>query len=127
MKSNIYAIRGCFENLTDFLVGAFLEILQNDVVGACRHGLGPGEGVGSAQGKAIAAPELVVAALAVHRVIARVAAEVVRAGAADEPHHPQKYANKLDYAIKLKQFFDHHLKGEPAPAWMTEGVPYKGE
>jgi hypothetical protein len=25
------------------------------------------------------------------------------------------------------QFFDHHLKGEPAPAWMTEGVPYRGE
>lgn len=44
-----------------------------------------------------------------------------------EPHHLKKYANKLDYSIKMKQFFDHHLKGEPAPAWMTEGVPYRGE
>lgn len=45
----------------------------------------------------------------------------------DEGHHLQKYANKLDYSIKMKEFFDHHLKGEPAPEWMTEGVPYRGE
>ncbi|MBW1689008.1 MAG: S9 family peptidase, partial [Deltaproteobacteria bacterium] len=44
-----------------------------------------------------------------------------------EPHHLQKYPNKLDYSIKMKQFFDHHLKNEPAPAWMTKGVPYRGE
>jgi dipeptidyl aminopeptidase/acylaminoacyl peptidase len=44
-----------------------------------------------------------------------------------EPHHLERYANKLDYSIKMKQFFDHHLKGEPAPGWMTDGVPYKGE
>jgi len=44
-----------------------------------------------------------------------------------EPHHLKKTANKLDYSIKMKQFFDHHLKGEPAPVWMTEGVPYRGE
>ena len=44
-----------------------------------------------------------------------------------EPHHLKQYPNKLDYSIKMKQFFDHYLKGEPAPAWMTEGVPYRGE
>jgi dipeptidyl aminopeptidase/acylaminoacyl peptidase len=44
-----------------------------------------------------------------------------------EPHHLKKYANKLDYSIKMKEFFDHWLKGEPAPEWMTEGVPYRGE
>jgi len=44
-----------------------------------------------------------------------------------EPHHLKQYANKLDYSIKMKQFFDHHLKGEEAPDWMTEGVPYRGE
>ncbi len=44
-----------------------------------------------------------------------------------EPHHPQKYANKLDYSIKMKAFFDHFLKGAPAPAWWTEGVPYSGK
>jgi dipeptidyl aminopeptidase/acylaminoacyl peptidase len=45
----------------------------------------------------------------------------------DEPHHLKKYPNKVDYSIKMMQFFDHHLKGSPAPTWMTEGVPYKGE
>jgi len=44
-----------------------------------------------------------------------------------EPHHLKQYPNKLDYSIKMKEFFDHHLKGEPAPEWMTEGVPYRGE
>ena len=44
-----------------------------------------------------------------------------------EPHHLKKYPNKLDYSIKMKEFFDHWLKGEPAPAWMTEGVSYRGE
>lgn len=27
--------------------------------------------------------------------------------------------NRLDFTIKLFQFFDHYLKGAPAPAWMT--------
>ena len=44
-----------------------------------------------------------------------------------EPHHLKKYANKLDYSIKMKEFFDHWLRGEPAPAWMTDGVPYRGK
>jgi len=44
-----------------------------------------------------------------------------------EPHHLKKYANKLDYSIKMKEFFDHWLKGEPAPAWMSEGIPYRGK
>ena len=44
-----------------------------------------------------------------------------------EPHHLKEYANKLDYSIKMKEFFDHHLRGEPAPKWMTDGVPYKGK
>jgi dipeptidyl aminopeptidase/acylaminoacyl peptidase len=44
----------------------------------------------------------------------------------NEPHHPRKYANKLDYSIRMMEFFDHYLKGEPAPAWITEGVPYNG-
>jgi dipeptidyl aminopeptidase/acylaminoacyl peptidase len=41
-----------------------------------------------------------------------------------EPHHPRKYWNKLDYAIKMKKFFDHYLFGDPEPAWMQEGTPY---
>ncbi|WP_176719472.1 alpha/beta hydrolase family protein [Rhodohalobacter halophilus] len=45
----------------------------------------------------------------------------------DEPHHLRKMANRLDYAIKMKEYMDHYLKGEPAPAWITDGVPYLGE
>ena len=44
-----------------------------------------------------------------------------------EDHHLAKYPNKLDYAIKMKEFFDHYLKGETAAKWMTEGVPYAGQ
>ena len=44
-----------------------------------------------------------------------------------EPHHLQQYPNKLDFSIKMKEFFDHYLKGEPMPEWMEEGQPYLGE
>ncbi len=44
-----------------------------------------------------------------------------------EPHHLQKYPNKLDYSIKMKEYFDHYLKGMPAPDWITKGIPYRGK
>ena len=40
-----------------------------------------------------------------------------------EPHWPTKNPNKLDFQIRLKQFFDHYLKDAPMPKWMKEGVP----
>ncbi len=40
-----------------------------------------------------------------------------------EPHGLRKEANRRDWAIRMQQFFDHYLKGAPAPVWMTEGVP----
>lgn len=45
----------------------------------------------------------------------------------NEPHHLKKYANKLDYTIKMKQFFDHYILGKPAASWITEGMDYKGK
>ncbi len=44
-----------------------------------------------------------------------------------EPHWLGKYPNKLDYSIKMKEYMDYHLKGTPAPDWIINGVPYKGE
>jgi len=44
-----------------------------------------------------------------------------------EPHHLKKYPNKLDYSIKMKEYFDHYLKGLPAPDWVKKGVPYLGK
>jgi len=44
-----------------------------------------------------------------------------------EPHHLRKYPNKLDYSIRMKQYFDHYLKGEPAAEWIRQGVEYRGK
>ncbi|MEZ5316873.1 MAG: prolyl oligopeptidase family serine peptidase [Vicinamibacterales bacterium] len=41
-----------------------------------------------------------------------------------EGHGLRGLANRKDLTIRYFQFFDHYLKGEPAPAWMTDGVPY---
>ena len=41
-----------------------------------------------------------------------------------EGHGLRGLANRRDLTIRYMQFFDHYLKGAPAPRWMTEGVPY---
>lgn len=40
-----------------------------------------------------------------------------------EPHWPVKRENRMDFQIRMKQFFDHYLKESPLPPWMKEGVP----
>ncbi|MBZ0200296.1 MAG: prolyl oligopeptidase family serine peptidase, partial [Ignavibacteriaceae bacterium] len=42
-----------------------------------------------------------------------------------EPHHPKKYANKLDYSIKMKEYFDYHLKGGRPAEWIKNGSRYR--
>jgi len=39
-----------------------------------------------------------------------------------EPHWPVKLQNRVDFNIRMQQFFDHYLKGEPMPKWMSNGV-----
>jgi dipeptidyl aminopeptidase/acylaminoacyl peptidase len=41
-----------------------------------------------------------------------------------EGHHLGGLANQKDLTIRFFEFFDHYLKGAPAPKWLTEGVPY---
>jgi dipeptidyl aminopeptidase/acylaminoacyl peptidase len=41
-----------------------------------------------------------------------------------EPHGLRKRINQEDYAVRLQEFFDHHLKGAPKPDWMERGEPY---
>ena len=41
-----------------------------------------------------------------------------------EPHGLRRRPDQKDYTIRLQQYFDHFLKGAPAPDWMTKGVPY---
>lgn len=31
--------------------------------------------------------------------------------------------NQKDYAVRMREYFDHFLKGAPAPDWMQNGVP----
>jgi dipeptidyl aminopeptidase/acylaminoacyl peptidase len=40
----------------------------------------------------------------------------------EEAHNLRKMKNKRDLSVRMMQFFDHYLKNEPAPLWMTEGV-----
>ncbi|MCX2719619.1 alpha/beta hydrolase family protein [Lentiprolixibacter aurantiacus] len=40
-----------------------------------------------------------------------------------EPHWPLKRQNRVDFNIRMAQFFDYYLKGAPMPAWMDRGVP----
>lgn len=41
-----------------------------------------------------------------------------------EPHHLSKEENQKDFQIRMKQFFDHYLKGTQMPGWMENGIPY---
>ncbi len=41
-----------------------------------------------------------------------------------ENHGLRKEENMLDYSMKVKQFIDHHLLGEPAEDWIKEGKTY---
>ncbi len=37
----------------------------------------------------------------------------------DEGHTINKEVNQIDYTLRMKQFFDHYLKGKHPPRWMT--------
>jgi len=40
-----------------------------------------------------------------------------------EPHWPVKRKNRLDFQLRMQQFFDHYLQDAPKPLWMEKGVP----
>jgi dipeptidyl aminopeptidase/acylaminoacyl peptidase len=42
----------------------------------------------------------------------------------NEGHGLRGLANRRDLTVRFFEFFDHFLKGAPAPKWWTEGVPY---
>ena len=39
-----------------------------------------------------------------------------------EPHWPLRMANQVDFQKRMLQFFNHFLKKEPMPKWMSDGV-----
>lgn len=40
-----------------------------------------------------------------------------------ENHGLSKPEDMKDYTIRMREFFDHYLKGAPAPKWMEDGIP----
>lgn len=40
-----------------------------------------------------------------------------------EPHWPTRIANRVDFQRRMFQFFNHYLKNQKMPKWMSEGVP----
>lgn len=40
-----------------------------------------------------------------------------------EAHGLRQRVNQKDWTRRMAEFFDHHLKGAPAPDWMSEGIP----
>ena len=40
-----------------------------------------------------------------------------------EQHGLTRNDTKRDWSIRMQQFFDHYLKGAPAPVWLKNGVP----
>ncbi|MCK4644799.1 MAG: S9 family peptidase [Candidatus Aminicenantes bacterium] len=41
-----------------------------------------------------------------------------------ENHGLRKPANQKDYNTRMREFFDHHLRGKPAPKWLKEGISH---
>lgn len=41
----------------------------------------------------------------------------------NEPHWPLKRQNRLDFNVRMQQFFDYYLMDAPKPQWMERGVP----
>jgi len=41
-----------------------------------------------------------------------------------EGHGLRGMANRKDLTVRYFEFFNHYLKGAPAPKWMAEGVPF---
>lgn len=40
-----------------------------------------------------------------------------------DEHNLMRWPNRVDLSIRMKQFFDHYLKGEAMPEWMKKGIP----
>lgn len=40
-----------------------------------------------------------------------------------EAHNLVQRKNRKDLSVRMLQFFDHYLMGQPAPVWMTKGIP----
>lgn len=40
-----------------------------------------------------------------------------------EPHWPMKLPNRIDFQVRMAEFFDYYLQDKAMPKWMRDGVP----
>jgi dipeptidyl aminopeptidase/acylaminoacyl peptidase len=40
-----------------------------------------------------------------------------------ENHGLSQLKNRKDYVLRLQDYWDHYLKGQPAPTWLKDGIP----
>jgi dipeptidyl aminopeptidase/acylaminoacyl peptidase len=60
--------------------------------------------------------------LELYNIARRAGKNVVLLAYAGEDHGLRKKANQVDYHHRIQEWFDHYLRGEPAPSWITNGV-----
>ena len=53
----------------------------------------------------------------------RLGKQVILLSYPDEAHHLGRRENQIDFQKRMREFFDHYLKGTAAPDWMVNGVP----
>jgi len=53
----------------------------------------------------------------------RLGKQVILLSYPEEAHHLGRRENQLDFQRRMREFFDHYLKGTAAPDWMVNGVP----
>ena len=59
-----------------------------------------------------------------YNTLRRLGKDVIMLQYVGENHGLRVPANQKDYTVRMREFFDHHLKGTEAPAWLLEGVPH---
>ena len=59
-----------------------------------------------------------------YNTLRRLGKDVVMLQYVGENHGLRVPANQKDFTVRMREFFDHHLKGADAPAWLLEGVPH---
>ena len=62
--------------------------------------------------------------VALYNIARRAGRNVVMLQYGGEDHGLRKRQNQIDYHHRIFEWFDHHLKGEPAPRWITNGERY---
>ena len=59
-----------------------------------------------------------------YSTLRRLGKDVIMLQYEGENHGLRKPANMKDYTVRMREFFDFHLKGAEAPEWLLEGVDH---